>query len=182
MRHPKADGNRMHNPRIEGGRGMTNLEMAYKKTKLHSVVKEMRKFKFRLDLAHEGIDINTKPTQAAKYIKKKAKNASLEDMRKRWRQKSLHGKYPLITDNADVHRAMTHQWISSSSLKGETECFTLAAQNQSISTPAYQLSILNKSTFPNWRLFTERDTDRGKSRSYSISMPSIVKHRVSRKT
>ena len=31
-----------------------------------------------------------KPTKGAKDIKKKAKNASLEDMKKGWREKPLH--------------------------------------------------------------------------------------------
>ena len=78
---------------------MTNLEMAYKittiginsylqssrnrmlqavlqsdkKKKLQSVAKESRKFKFQVDMTQEEIDINTKPTKAAKDIKKKAK-------------------------------------------------------------------------------------------------------------
>ena len=108
IHHPKADMSRMYIPRKEGGRGMTNLEMAYKTTtiglnsclqssgdrmlhavlqhekKLHSVVKESRKLKFQLNMAQEEIEINTKPTKAAKDIKKKAKNASLEDMKKAW--------------------------------------------------------------------------------------------------
>ena len=147
MHHPKADVSRMYIPRKEGGRGMINLEMTYKTTtislnsylessegrmlhavlqhekkkKLHSVVKESRKFKFQLNMAQEEIDTYTKPTKASKNIKKKAKNASLEDMKKGWKEKPLHGKCPLRTDHADIDKATTHQWLSSSSLKGETE-------------------------------------------------------------
>ena len=113
-----------------------------KKKKLHSVVKE-RKFKFQLNMTQEEIDINTKPTKAAKKKKKKTKNASLEDMRKGWRERPLHGMYPLRTENADINTATTHQWLSSSSLKGETEGFLLAAQDPSISTRAYQSGIVN---------------------------------------
>ena len=95
---------------------MTNLEIAYKTTtivlnsylqssgdrmldaflqhekkkKLHSVVKEGRKFKFQINMAQEVTEINSKPTKAAKDVKKKAKNASLEDMKKGWREKPLH--------------------------------------------------------------------------------------------
>ena len=63
----------------------------------------------QLNMAQEQIDANMKPTKAAKDIKKKAKNASLEDMKKGWREKALHGKYPLRTDHADVDRATTQQ-------------------------------------------------------------------------
>ena len=99
----------MYIPRKEGGRVTRNLEMAYqtttiglnsyllssgdrmlqavlqheKKKKLKSVVKESRKSTFQLNRTQEEIDINTKPTKAAKDIKKKAKNASLEDMKKK---------------------------------------------------------------------------------------------------
>ena len=131
MHHRKADVSRMYIPRKEGGRGMTNLEMAYKtktidlnsylqssgdkmlqavlqheKKKLHSVVKESRKFKLQLNMTQEEIDINTKPRKTAKDIKKKVKDANLEDMKKGWSEKPLHGKYPLRTDNVDVDRAI----------------------------------------------------------------------------
>ena len=85
MHHPKADVSRMYIPRKEEGRRMPNLEMTYKTTiihlnsylqssgdrmlhavsqhkkkkKHHSVVKESRKFKFKLNMAQEEIDINT---------------------------------------------------------------------------------------------------------------------------
>ena len=114
-----------------------------KKKKLHSVVKERRKFQFQRNMTQEETDINTKPTKAAKKKKKKTKNASLEDMRKGWRERPLHGMYPLRTENADINTATTHQWLSSSSLKGETEGFLLAAQDPSISTRAYQSRIVN---------------------------------------
>ena len=53
-----------------------------KKKKLHSVVKESWKFKFQLNMAQEEIDTKMKPTKAAKDIKTKANNASLEDLKK----------------------------------------------------------------------------------------------------
>ena len=70
-----------------------------KKKKLHSVLKESRKFKLQLNMAQEEIDINTKPTKAAKDIKKKNKNAGLEDMQEGWREKPPHGKYLLRTES-----------------------------------------------------------------------------------
>ena len=165
------------------GRGMVNLKITYKTTtiglnsylessedrtlhavlqqekkkKLHSVVKESRKLKFQLNMIQEETDINVKATKVAKDIKIKAKTASLEDMKKGWREKPLHGKYPLRTDHADVDKATTHQWLSSSSLKGEHEGFILAAQDQSISTQVYQTRILKNGADPNCRPCTEKE-------------------------
>ena len=91
MHHPKADVNRMYVPRKEGGSGMINLEMCFKKItiglnnyllssdhrmlklvlhhekkkKLHSVIKESRKFKFQLNMAHEENEQTTEDTKAA---------------------------------------------------------------------------------------------------------------------
>ena len=60
-------------------------------------------------MAQEEIDANMKPKKATNNIKKKAKNASLDEMEKVWAEKPLHGKYPLRTDHADVDKATTHQ-------------------------------------------------------------------------
>ena len=60
----------------------------------------------------------------------------------RWKRhrekKQFHGRYTLRTGNGEVDRTTTHQWLSRSSLKGETECFILAAQDQSLATRMYQ--------------------------------------------
>ena len=64
---------------------MPNLEMVYKamtidlKSNLQSssnrmLVKESMKFKFKLNMTQEDIDINIKPIKAAKDIRKKTKN------------------------------------------------------------------------------------------------------------
>ena len=106
-------------------------------------------------MAQEEIDTNMKPTKAAKDIKKKAKKAGLEDMKKGWTEKPPHRKYPLITHHADVDKARTHQLLNSSSLKGKTEGFILAAQDQSITTRVYQTRILKNGADPNCRLCTE---------------------------
>ena len=89
-----------------------------------------------------------KATEAAKVINKKSKQDDLDDMKNTLRKKPLHGRNPLRTDNGDVDRATTHQWLSSSSLKGETEDFTLAAQNQSLPTRMYQVKIFKNGTGP----------------------------------
>lgn len=107
-------------------------------------------------MAQEGIGISTKPTKAAKDIKK-AKETNLEDREKGWREKPLHWKITLRTDYADVDRSKTHHWLSSLDLKGETEGFIFAAQDQTISIRAYKERILNNGADANCRLCKERE-------------------------
>ena len=78
-------------------------------------------------------------------------------MKKTWREKPLHGCYPLRTDNGDDDKTTTHQWLSSSSIKGETEDFTLAAQDQSLATRVYQAKILKNGADPKCRLCTHSE-------------------------
>ena len=80
-----------------------------KKKKLHSVMKESRKFKIQINMAQEENEQTTEATKAAKEIKKKAKQGYLNHMKKSWREKPLHGRYPLETDNSDADRTTTHQ-------------------------------------------------------------------------
>ena len=179
MHHPKADVNRRYVPRKEGGRGMINLEMCFKTTaiglntyllssddrmlklvlqhkekKPHSVTKKSRKFKFQLNMAQEENEQTTEATKAAKEIKKKARQGYLDSMKKTWREKPLNERYPLRTDNDDVDRTTIHQWLSSSSLKGETEGFILATQDQSLATQVYQAKIPKNGADPRCRLCT----------------------------
>ena len=90
------------------------------------------------------------------------------------RKKPLHGKYPLRTYNAGVDRATTHQWLISSSLKGETEGFILSTQDQSISIPAYQSRILKNGADPNCRPCTETETEREREREREETVDFIV--------
>ena len=128
-----------------------------KKKKLHSVTKESRKFKLKLNMAQEENEQTTEATKAAKEIKKKAKQSYLEDMKKTWRENTLHGRYPLRTDNSNVDRTTNHQWFSSSSLKGETENFILAAQDQNLLTRMYQAKILKNGADLTCRLCTQSE-------------------------
>ena len=63
-------------------------------------------------------------------------------MKKTSKEKPLHGRFSQETDNGDVGKATTHQWLRSSSLKEETEGFKLSAQDESIPTIVYQSRIL----------------------------------------
>ena len=63
-------------------------------------------------------------------------------------RKTVTWKISPKNKNGDVGRTTTHQWLSSSTLKGETEGFILAAQDQSLATQMYQAKILKNGTDP----------------------------------
>ena len=179
MHHPKADKDRIYLPRGEGGRGLAQLEMAYKVTtiglevylntkqdRLLSIVKEHDKTKKTLSIKHEAKKFrrelgqpdsnpempNESPTQQAKAVKRQAKQHALEQLQNAWKNKPLHGQFAKRINDADVDKGLSLRWLKSSGLKGETEGFILAAQDQCIKTNYYRNKIIKDGSNPNCRL------------------------------
>ena len=179
MHHPKADKDRIYLPRQEGGRGLIQLEMAYKSTtislskylastedwmmqlvdfheskkKKNSVTKQakqyMKEWKIKESQNEDEIPLNA--TSAAKSIKKVAKKEGLNQLQTKWQDKHLHSQYPTRASQADVDKTLTHQWLRSAGLKAETEGFILAAQDQCLFTRNYQANILKNGADPKCR-------------------------------
>lgn len=55
----------------------------------------------------------------------------------------------MLSQNADVDKGNTHQWICSGGIKVETEGFIMAAQDQSFLTKNYQVKIIKNDADPN---------------------------------
>ena len=135
MHHPKADVDRLYLP-VPGGRGMIELETSYKTTtigmqkyltvrndwmiqlvhqheenkKLHSIVKEARRFKREFEPENENtVNEDLSATKQAKHLKQCAKKCGPKQLFESWYQKPLHGKYWLRCQQADVHQTATHQ-------------------------------------------------------------------------
>ena len=180
MHHPKADVDRIYLSRKQGGRGLTQLALLFKTTtigletylqntsdwmlrivqkydsnnKLHSTIKESELY--RRELGTEIEPSNNQPTEAAKMVKHEAKRAAMKELKERWQEKPLHGQYPLRISEADVDEQGTHQWLRSSGLKGETEGFIMAAQDQSLNTRNYQANIIKNGINPMCRLCEDK--------------------------
>ena len=74
---------------------------------------------------------------------------SLED---NWTNKPLHGQYPKRLSQPDIDPKLTHQWLQGTGLKGETEGFIIAAQDQSLPTRNYKAKIVKDGSDPSCRI------------------------------
>ena len=170
MHHPKADVERLYLPRTSGGRGLTQLELSFKTSKIglfryldlsddwmmqlvfghenqkrsHSVVKEAQRFARELDLDLETqFEGDLKDTENARKLKKIAREKGKMVFHNTWKSKPLHGQYALRSQKADVDSVDTHQWLRSAGLKAETEGFIVAAQDQALFTRNYQANVIH---------------------------------------
>ncbi|KAF7218105.1 putative LOC107393841-like protein [Nothobranchius furzeri] len=181
MHHPKADVERMYLPRQIGGRGLTQLEMAYKTTtmalktylettddallilvcqhearkKLYSVTKEAIRYAQELNIPEVARIEKETVTSFAKRTRREAKKWAQKRMRETWEEKPMHGQYPLRVKKADVEQDHTHQWLRSAGLKAETEGLLIAAQDQSLSTRLYHHKIMKDGTDPMCRMCSQ---------------------------
>ena len=180
MHHPKADVDRLYLPRSSSGSGMIELETSYKTTtigmqkyltvsndwmiqlvrqheenkKLHSIVKEARRFKREFERKIQNtVNEDLPASKRAKHLKQYAKKCATKQLSERWSQKPLHGKYPLRCQQADEDQTATHQWLRSSGLKAETEGFILAAQDQTLFMRNYQANILRNGASDKCRFY-----------------------------
>ena len=117
MHHPKSDVDRLYLPRNEGGRGLIQLETAYKVTtigldtyinakndpllvfarqhekqkKKYSVVNQAAAFRKELNLPETPQPENEAPTIQARKVKQKAKRHAQEQMKQKWEGKKCTG-------------------------------------------------------------------------------------------
>jgi hypothetical protein len=177
MHHPKADVDRIYIPRHLGGRGLLEIESNYKtaiigmheylkesqeplmqsvfkherQKKLYSIAKNAEKFRqeFQIEVDLQNIEGENDPI---KKLKLEAKKAALKNHLDNWKNKPLHGQFPTRVDKADIDKELTYKWLKSSELKGETEGFIMAAQDQSLPTKAQQCRIYGITDDPKCRL------------------------------
>ena len=100
---------------------------------------------------------NVSATKCARQAKENAKKRIMEMTRENWVVKPMHGQYHERVTIEDVVKEGTHKWLKSASLKGETEEFIIAAQDQSLARNMYRNKIIKDGTNPKCRLCHEHD-------------------------
>ena len=166
MLHPKADVERLYIPRKDGGRGLIEVETAFKtgtigldhylKHKdgrypkqllehdrpkaINSIIRNSPKFKREVtmpEFKNREDKSALENTLTLKHIFKFKMKSMKEE---KWKDKALYGQYPKILEKPHVDTITTNKWLSSN-LKGETEGLLVAAQYQAINTRNFQKVI-----------------------------------------
>jgi len=75
-----------------------------------------------------------------------------ESLKKKWKNKIIHGYYIINTDRELISEEGTFLWLSKGDLKAETESEIVAAQDQALQTKYYATKILNTETDSKCRL------------------------------
>jgi len=168
VHHPKADIDRLYVRRKEGGRGLVQVEAAYKaeitniaeylntiyevyqfvnivksyestQPTMNSIIKTAVKITEELSQPNEGSDAKQEGIQHT--------NARLgEVLKNKWKNKVMHGQYIRNIDRQLIGEEDTFLWLSKGDLKAETENEIVAIQDQAIQTKYYVKKILNTET------------------------------------
>lgn len=173
--HPRADVDRLYVPRKSGGRGLRQLELAYKtatiglgsyvelkggaivehirnedqkKAPSKSLIKNRDKLITQRETNIEKIDLNEDRTMSEKVKKQKKefKDKYLVNLKNTWENKELHGQYPKKIAVSHIDIDLTFQWLQRGKTKGETEALITAAQDQALRTKYYEKNILKMNT------------------------------------
>ena len=153
IHHSKSDVNRLYLPRKEERRGLVQLEISLKTSiigidtylsntndwmlklikkheqnkRMYSITSDVKKYLNEISLSTDNISENSSSTEKARQIKKQTKTKNINELKERWKDKPVHGKYPIRASDPDVNSSLTHRWLSSSGLKSATEGFIIAA-------------------------------------------------------
>jgi hypothetical protein len=80
-----------------------------------------------------------------------------ESVKKKWKNKVMHGQYIRNVDRQLISEEDTFLWLLKGDLKAETESEIVAAQDQALQTKYYVTKILNTGTYSKCRLCQQFD-------------------------
>ncbi|CAH3151719.1 unnamed protein product [Pocillopora meandrina] len=122
MLHPKADVERLYISGKDGGRGLIDVEAAFK-----SVTIGLNHY-----LRHKE---GQYPKQVLGHERYKAKNSIARNATNFKRE--ITARYPRILEKPQADTVTTNKWLSSN-LKGKTEGLLFAAQDRAVNARNYQ--------------------------------------------
>jgi hypothetical protein len=152
--HTKADIDRLYVKRKAGGRGLSQIEVAYK-TEIINISEYLNK-KYREDQfvsirrSHDSNkpNMNSTVTAAAKIRDELSQPNENNDMKQniiqnteailkeclkeKWENKVMHGQYVRSIDKQLISEEDTFLWLLKGDLKAETESEIVAAQDQAL--------------------------------------------------
>ena len=85
--------------------------------RMYSIISDAKKYLNEINLNTDNISKNSTSTEKANQIKAQAKTKNISELKEGWKDKPLHGKYPIHASDPDVNFSLTHQWLASSGLK-----------------------------------------------------------------
>jgi hypothetical protein len=164
VHHPTADIDRLYVKRKGGGRGLVQVEAAYKAEIVN--IAEYLNTKYKEDQFvntvknHESTQSNMNSILkfAAKIIELSqlnGKNDAKQDemqhtkerlgvvLKKKWKNKVMHGQYIKKMDKQLISEAVIFLWLSKGDLKAETESKIVAAEDQALNTVASSRTLLS---------------------------------------
>ena len=78
---------------------------------MYSITYDAKKYLNEINFSTDNISENSKSAEKAKQIKTQAKTKNTNELKEGWKDKSLHGKYPIRATDPDVNSSLTHQNI-----------------------------------------------------------------------
>ena len=85
---------------------------AYKKheqnKRMYSITSDVKKYLNKINLSIDNVSENSSSTEKAKQIKTQAKIKNMNELKEGWKDKPLHGKYPIRASDPDVNFSLTH--------------------------------------------------------------------------
>ena len=144
--HPRANVARLYLARNEGGRGLKSVEEVVRAEEhgLSDYIKDEEKG------YNKFLKTLTKDESKKDYI------AECRRVREKdWKEKSLHGQYPKLTEK--LERKKQYRWIRNGYMKKETEGLITAAQDQALPTRWRKVHIEKQAGTPMCRMCDQRE-------------------------